>query len=351
MAMNKAKSALGVLMLDLTGPTLTPLEQELLQRSSVGGLILFSRNFVSVNQLRDLILAVRECNPQLLIAVDQEGGRVQRLRTGFLTLPALKLIGQAAARDASNADLIAHTCGWAMAAEVLHYGIDFSFAPVMDLYSVQSRVIKERAFSDDPATVSRLARAYIAGMHAAGMAATGKHFPGHGSIAADSHTELPIDTRTAEQILSMDFRPFADCIDCLDAIMPAHIVYPEVDSVCAGYSSIWIQDKLRRQLGFDGVVFSDDLTMAAAHSVGEVTQRAQLALSAGCDMVLVCNDRSGAMAVADWLELNAYPANPRLASMRAQAAPEISELYTSSKWAAAQSLVRSITASDSRHDP
>ncbi|MCH7815022.1 MAG: beta-N-acetylhexosaminidase [Proteobacteria bacterium] len=341
--MNENNQPLGVLMLDLEGLVLTALEQELLQRPSVGGLILFSRNFTSPAQLEDLIAAVRDRTRGLLIAVDQEGGRVQRFREGFLELPALHTIGLLAAHDLEHARLVAKQCGWAMAAEILHYGIDFSFAPVLDLYHADSRAIKERAFSASVELVIELARAYIAGMHEAGMAATGKHFPGHGTVSADSHVELPTDDRSAEELLGTDFKTFAACIDTLDAIMPAHVLYPAVDSVGAGYSRIWLQTKLRDELGFAGVVFSDDLTMASARSAGSVVNRAEMALAAGCDMILVCNDRAGAVSVADWLDQADHPGNTALNCMRGAAAADISNLYAETRWAEVQDLIKSIS--------
>lgn len=329
-------------MLDLEGTTLSAFEEELLQRPSVGAVILFSRNYVSINQLRDLVAAIRTCRPGILLAVDQEGGRVQRLRADFLRLPSLRAIGRHALADNARTTAIARACGWAMAAELLHHGIDFSFAPVLDLYTDTSRVIRERAFSPDPQEVITLARAYIEGMHEAGMAATGKHFPGHGTVVADSHVELPTDTRTFAEIAKSDYATFAGCIDLLDAIMPAHVVYSAVDSHCAGFSRLWIEQKLRGELGFKGVVFSDDLSMVAAHGAGSPLMRAELALSAGCDMVLVCNDRPCALAVADWLENTGIKGNTRLAGMRGQPATEIATLFDTDKWHAAKTLVESI---------
>lgn len=340
--MTEPSNDLGVLMLDVEGLSLSKAEQSSLSRDCVGGVILFSRNYVSPTQLGDLVSAIRACKPHILIAVDQEGGRVQRFREGFLTLPPLHVLDLLLDSDAQQAVRTAELLAWAMAAEIRHYGIDFSFAPVLDLFSLQSRVIGDRAFAAEPARVSQLARSYIAGMHRAGMAATGKHFPGHGSVEADSHHELPTDTRSESAILSHDFKPFADCIDVLDAVMPAHVVYPAVDSVCAGYSKIWIEQKLRTELGFEGVVFSDDLTMAAAHSAGAVEQRALLSLQAGCDMVLVCNDPAAALKVADKLEAEPPAVNERLAAMRGRPAPVIGNLHDSDEWLAAVALVESL---------
>ena len=342
--MNKHSDSLGVLMLDLEGTELTEIEQDLLQRTSVGGLILFSRNYKTPSQLKQLIIAARECREDILIAVDQEGGRVQRFREGFLQLPTLNQIGKVFLEDKNDGLEKAGQCAWAMAAEVLHYGIDISFAPVLDLYNSTSRVIAERAFSAEASEVIELATAYIDGMNLAGMKASGKHFPGHGSVEADSHHELPIDDRSAQEILDNDYRVFAELASKLDGLMPAHVKYPAIDEQCAGYSRIWIQEKIRRELQFGGVVFSDDLSMAAAHTGGEVVDRAALAIEAGCDMILVCNDREAAIKVADWIEQENIPVNERISTMRAAPAGEIENLYAEPKWEAAKKVVESLIA-------
>ncbi len=332
-------------MLDVAGLRLEPSERELLRRPAVGGLILFGRNYESPAQLRALVDEVRGLNGDLLIAVDQEGGRVQRFRDGFLALPSLREIGLRHDRDPATAIALARQCGWAMAAEVLHFGIDISFAPVLDRYSPSSKAIGDRAFSSQPDTIHQLATSYIRGMREAGMVATGKHFPGHGTVSVDSHHALPVDRRTAEEILADDYRAFADCIRLLAAIMPAHVVYPAVDDVGAGFSKIWLQGKLRGELGFDGVIFSDDLSMAAAGEAGDVIERASLALAAGCDMILVCNDREGALRVCEWVESQPISASSRLASMRASPAAEISELYSQDRWLQAEQSLRAFSSS------
>lgn len=345
--MNAISKPVGVLMLDVEGLSLSSKEKELLQRQSVGGVILFSRNYSAPAQLKELLASIRECNPGLLIAVDQEGGRVQRFREHFLKLPPLHEIGLVYESDPERGLYTARMCAWAMAAEILHYGLDFSFAPVLDLYSSESRVIKERSFAASVEQVSLLGSAYIDGMHEAGMAATGKHFPGHGTVIADSHVELPTDNRAIEEIRALDFKAFENCIGKLDAIMPAHVIYPAVDKVCAGFSKIWIQSILREELGFDGVVFSDDLSMNAAHTVGNVEQRAELALAAGCDMILVCNDQPNAIKVADYLESSNYSGSvgsDKLNLMRAVPAAGISDLYQQDKWLEASELVAAISA-------
>ena len=319
-------------MLDIEGTEPSAEEQQLLQRPVVGGIILFGHNYTNPAQLRCLVTALRDINPRLLLAVDQEGGRVQRLREGFLPLPSLHSLIPGYREHPDRVRRLVNLHGWAMAAEILHHGIDFSFAPVLDLYNHDSRIIAERAFSADVAVTSELARAYIGGMHEAGMRATGKHFPGHGTVVADTHLAEVIDERSAAEILDNDFQVFANCIDLLDGIMPAHVRYPAIDTDCAGFSPVWIQQKLRGQLGFQGVVFSDDVSMTAARTAGNAVQRAARALAAGCDMVLVCHDRAAALAIADYLESIGHPGSPRLAAMRATPAREISKLYATPRW-------------------
>lgn len=342
--MNKLLRPLGVLMVDIDGISLNSGEKALLQRQSVGGLILFSRNYKSPEQLKELVASVRKVNKDLIIAVDQEGGRVQRFRDSFLGLPSLGQIGSIYENNLQEGIHFATQCGWAMSSELLYYGIDLSFAPVLDLQN-SSQVIGDRSFSPKPTSVINLAKAYIEGMNAAGMRACGKHYPGHGTVEADSHTELPIDDRLAESILSNDFQVFAQVIDHLDGIMPAHIIYPAIDKYAAGYSRVWIKDKLRTELNFEGVVFSDDLSMEAAKKVGSPKQRAEMALNAGCDMILVCNDRVSALEISDWLESKSYCRNDRLARMRSTPAKEIKDLFKERKWISAAETINSFSAS------
>ena len=330
--MQHTNTETGVVMLDLKGLNVEPEERELLTHPQVGGVILFSRNYASAAQLEDLVASIKQCSDHLLVAVDQEGGRVQRFRAGFLTLPPLRAIGVEYEKDRDQGIAAAKLCAWAMAAELMQYGIDISFAPVLDLFDVNSPVIKERAFSADGATVGDIGLAYIEGMQDAGMAATGKHFPGHGKVLADSHTELPTDMRSLDEIRQNDLIPFAKCIQSLDAIMPAHILYPQVDEHCAGFSKVWIEDLLRTELGFDGVVFSDDLTMSAAHSAGTVAQRADMALAAGCDMVLVCNQPKQAAELVSYLDEKQQPGNNRIGCMLAKNASKHAGLYESDRW-------------------
>lgn len=281
----------GTLMLDLAGTWLTPEDRQLLRQPEVGGMILFARNTESPAQVRELVRSIRALRPDMLIAIDQEGGRVQRLRRDVLRLPAL---GRIAGCPAAQQEQLAAAAAWLMATEMLACGIDISFAPVLDLDYGRSQVIGDRSLGGDPQQVSCLGKAYIQGLRQAGMAATGKHFPGHGWAEADSHFDLPVDERSEAAIRESDLQPFAALAPLLDGIMPAHVVYPAVDSLPAGFSRRWLQDILRAELGFRGVIFSDDLTMAGAHAVGGMAERVDAALASGCDMLLVCNDRAAA---------------------------------------------------------
>ncbi len=308
----------GALMLDLRGTMPGEDELALLQRDCVGGVILFQRNYHSPAQLRQLTAAIRRQAPHLLIAVDQEGGRVQRFRAGFESLPPLRAIGEVHARDPEAGLALARDCGWVMAAEIVAAGLDFSFAPVLDLFHAASPVIGERAFSDDPNAVSNLARAYIEGMSRAGMAAVGKHFPGHGMVGADSHLELPVDKRPLAALRARDMLPFVECRALLAGIMPAHVIYPDAAPETAGFSRFWLQNVLRREMGYRGVIFSDDLSMNAAHVAGAIEHRLEQALAAGCDMLLVCNAPRDALRAADWLEREKIPGVDALRRMRAR---------------------------------
>lgn len=306
----------GALMLDLQGTSLSDEETLLLLHPQVGGVILFSRNIDSAEQVTALTSRMREIRPGLLIAVDQEGGRVQRLKDGFTRIPPMYQLGRLRRRDPALATQLAGELGWLLASEVLAVGIDFSFAPVLDLRTQISEVIGDRGFDDEPDDVITLASAFLRGMREAGMATTGKHFPGHGSVVADSHLELPVDDRDLTEICARDLQPFRQCMPLLDGIMPAHVQYIHADAQCAGFSRFWLQSVLRQELGFDGVIFSDDLDMAAAVKAGSVAERQAMALDAGCDMVLVCNNRAAAREALLALEQRQQPPNPRLAGMR-----------------------------------
>lgn len=279
----------GSLMLDIAGTWLTAEDRHVLRQPEVGGVILFARNIEHARQVQDLCRAIRAIRPDILLAVDQEGGRVQRLRHGFVSLPAMgRFAGHPQAAE------LARACGWIMATEVQAVGLDFSFAPVLDLNYGRSAVIGTRSFAADPKEAARLAGAFIAGMHEAGMPATGKHFPGHGWAEADSHVAIPVDERSWEQIQAADLQPFAALAQSLDAVMPAHVIFAQVDAQPAGFSKHWLQKVLRQDLAFKGVIFSDDLSMAGAHVAGDAGERLWAALEAGCNMGLVCNDRAAA---------------------------------------------------------
>lgn len=282
----------GPVVVDIQGYELTRHERLRLQHPSVGGVILFARNFQSRQQLTDLCQAIHACRQEpLLIAVDHEGGRVQRFRTdGFTPLPAMRQLGHLYDTDPMAALQCATAVGFVLAAELRACGVDLSFTPVLDLDYGVSGVIGDRAFHHDPHIVTALARSLVQGLALAGMASCGKHFPGHGAVEADSHHAIPFDHRPLEQILAQDAAPYPWLGDLvLPSIMPAHVVYTQVDDQPAGFSARWIQTILRQQLRYDGVVFSDDLTMEGASVAGDILARAQAALNAGCDMVLVCN--------------------------------------------------------------
>ncbi len=329
------RHGLGPVMMDLQGEALTGEERELLRHPAVGGVILFSRNFSSPEQLEELVReihALRE--PHLLVAVDQEGGRVQRFREGFSLLPPVRRFGELYDRAPEAAREAARLAGWLMASELRAVGVDFSFAPVLDLDRGVSGVIGDRAFHSDPKVVARLARAWLAGMREAGMAATGKHFPGHGAVVADSHVDVPVDERSFETILAEDAVPFARLADnALAAVMTAHVIYRNVDRLPATFSRFWIEEVLRGRLGFQGAVFSDDLGMAGAAVAGDILARAEAALAAGCDMILVCNDPEGAGMVVEKLR---WPDTPlshlRLARMHGRPAPARQELLAAPQW-------------------
>jgi beta-N-acetylhexosaminidase len=332
---------LGPVMLDLEGLELTPEDRELLAHPNVGGVILFARNFQSPDQLARLTAEIHALRrPELVVAVDQEGGRIQRFREGFTPLPAMRQLGRAYDLDREHALKLAETCGWLMAAELRAAGVDLSFAPVLDLDYGVSEVIGDRAFHRQPEAVGRLAGRFAAGMRHAGMAAVGKHFPGHGGVTADTHHALAEDRRPYADLLD-DMRPYELLVaEGLAGVMAAHVVYARLDRMPAGFSRWWLGNELRIRLRFQGAIFSDDLSMAGAGFAGALPDRAHVALEAGCDIVLVCNDRPGAIevleALGDWCEPAAHL---RLARLRGRGAYE-EPLWATPEWRQAEALVR-----------
>ncbi|WP_245395265.1 beta-N-acetylhexosaminidase [methane-oxidizing endosymbiont of Gigantopelta aegis] len=326
----------GPVMLDLEGFFLLPEEKEKLAHPNTGAVILFARNYESPEQVKELIRQIRAARRgDILLAVDQEGGRVQRFQQGLTRLPA--------ARFYQDHPELTQASGWLMASELLAVGIDFSFAPVLDVDSGVSEIIGDRAFSEDCRQVTELAGKFMQGMMTAGMAATGKHFPGHGAVAADSHLTLPEDRRDLSEIEQHDLVPFKALIkQGMAAVMPAHVVYSAVDALPAGFSTLWLQQILRQQLGFDGVIFSDDLSMEGASLVGDFKDRADAALAAGCDMVLVCNQPQAAEQVLEHLPVQENPDRQRrLEKMRGHAKYSRQELAVLPQW---QEISRQIQA-------
>ena len=283
-------------MLDIDGLSLTPADRDLLREPAVGGIILFKRNYESPAQLVDLVNEIRALrSPPLIVAVDHEGGRVQRFREGFSSIPPMRRIGREFKRDADLAENLAHQAGWLIASELRAVGIDLCFAPCVDLDWGVSDVIGDRSFHRQPEVVGELAAAFARGLRSAGMAAIAKHFPGHGAVVADSHLKLPVDRREYGDVLD-DMRPYDKLVGngLIAGVMTAHVIYRGLDEMPASFSAYWIQQELRSRLGFDGAVFCDDLSMKATRDYGSMSIRATRALEAGCDMVLVCNDRPGA---------------------------------------------------------
>ena len=325
---------MGPLWLDVEGCELTAEDREILEHPTVGGVILFARNYHDSEQLLALNKSIRHAaNRPILIGVDQEGGRVQRFREGFSLIPAAQRYAEFA-----NGEQLAEQGGWLMAAELIAHDIDLSFAPVLDK-GHECKAIGNRAFGQDVETILRHSLAYMKGMKAVGMATTGKHFPGHGGVIADSHLETPFDGR--DNIFEQDMAIFKAQMDAgmLDAMMPAHVVYPQYDDQPASGSAYWLKQVLREQLGFKGIVFSDDLTMEGASIMGGPAERAHQALVAGCDMVLVCNKRDAQVEVLDNLPIMETPQADRL--LKAQTF-SLQELQRSEQWQKASQAMKRI---------
>lgn len=332
------------LMLDLQGLSLTKAEQQLLQRPRVGGVILFSRNIEDAAQVAALTAEIRSIRADILLAVDQEGGKVQRLKEGFTCLPAMRELGNLYELNTVAALDAARLIGQLMAAEVIDVGLDISFAPVLDLDYGTSQVIGDRAFSANIHSLIELAQAFVKGMHQSGMAATGKHFPGHGYVVGDSHTCIPLDKRPLEEIKATCLKPFVALADQLQGIMPAHIIYTAVDEHPAGFSKRWLK-MLRKELNFTGMIFSDDLAMEGASQAGSFPQRAAAALQAGCDQILVCNNQPAAIEVLEWLEDQNIETCNKIAALKAQA-PSSSDWLASPEALLARQLAKYLVAKD-----
>ena len=339
---------LGPVMLDVVGTTLAADDLRRIQHPLTGGVILFARNYKDRAQLTALCAAIHAARPGVLIAVDHEGGRVQRFRTdGFTRLPAMRLLGQLWERDVLAACKAATALGYVLATELRACGVDLSFTPVLDLDYGESGVIGDRAFHRDPRIVTMLAKSVNHGLALAGMANCGKHFPGHGFVKADSHIEIPVDERDPKEIVKEDAAPYGWLGMSLAAVMPAHVIYPEFDKHPAGFSKKWLT-LLRKDMGFEGVIFSDDLSMEGASVAGNVVQGAHAALKAGCDMVLICNAPDKADQLLEGLDAslaaNAERSSARLAALvPAAAAMDWVVMQKNPEYKAAKKLVLSLS--------
>lgn len=310
----------GTLILDLDGIELTVEERCLLAEPQVGGIILFGRNTESAGQVASLVAEIRSIRDDLVVGIDQEGGQVQRLRDGVTHLPPMAVLGRIYDQDEVRAQFSAKELGYLMAAELRKAGVDISFAPVLDVDYGRNTVIADRAFALSPTVIAVLASCFVEGMREAGMAATGKHFPGHGWANADTHHADALDERSFKQIWDEDLEPFKVLLSTgLEGVMPAHVLYSACSDLPAGFSEFWLQDVLRGRLDFSGVIFSDDLSMKAAHAAGGYKARAQAALDAGCDALLPCNNRAGALEVLNYLKESGCAPVAALQAMRGRA--------------------------------
>lgn len=333
---------MGPVMLDVQSTSLSQEDKELLQHPLVGGLILFTRNYQSPEQVSELCRAVRlAAKKPILIAVDHEGGRVQRFRDQFSPIPAMGRLWEMSGERLVLAKELAKQSAILMALEVQSVGIDISFAPVLDINGI-SDVIGDRAFHSNPDIVTELADAFVSGLHHVGMKSTGKHFPGHGSVKADSHIDLPIDNRSKAEVFQQDILPFKQLINRnkIDALMPAHVIFPDVDSNAVGFSRHWLQSILRQKLKFTGVIFSDDLSMQGAASAGGYIERAEAAQQAGCDMLLLCNNREGCIEVLEQANIEIkVEAQQRMTSLLTSSTASWSTIQSNVAWKKAQKML------------
>ena len=339
--------SLGPVMIDIEGTELTAEERERLQHPKVGGVILFSRNYDSPIQMERLVKELHGLRrPRLITAVDQEGGRVQRFKRGLTSLPPMRRLGEIYDENPSRAKRLADLCGWLLATELRAMDVDISFAPVLDLDHGVSQVIGDRAFHSDPEIIALLAHYFANGMKSAGMGCVGKHFPGHGGVEEDSHHELPKDPRTLEELEAGDLIPFKKMIYYdIPGIMTSHVLFPKIDSKPVTFSSIWLKEILRRKMGFQGVIFSDDLTMEAAQGAGSMAQRANMALAAGCDMVLVCNNPKAADEVLQGTKPLSDPASHlRLIRMHGQKMTPLAQLFEHENYRQAVDVITRLSA-------
>lgn len=335
----------GPVMLDVAAYEVTPEEREILQHPLVGGVILFARNYAEPEQLRALTTAIRAARPELLISVDHEGGRVQRFRDGFTRLPAMRRLGEGWSADPDAAKQQARHAGFVLAAELRAHGVDLSYAPVLDLDYGVSSVIGDRAFHRDPLVATELARAVVAGLADVGMRAVGKHFPGHGAVEADSHVAIPVDLRSFDEVWKDDVQPFRLLAGELGGVMPAHVIFENIEPRPAGFSAFWLQEILRGKLGFEGVIFSDDLTMEGASVAGGIVARADAAHSAGCDMVLVCNRPDFAVELLDgWRPTVSADSSKRIAALRPRPGTAPADPATLAGWAPYRAARESVLA-------
>ncbi len=330
-------------MLDIDGLSLTPADRDLLREPAVGGVILFTRNYGSPEQINDLIAEIRALrSPPLIVAVDHEGGRVQRFREGFSAIPPMRSIGREFNRDTAAGEHLARQAGWLIGSELRAVGVDLCFAPCVDLDWGVSEIIGDRAFHPKPEVVGDLAAAFSRGLRSAGMVAIAKHFPGHGAVVADSHLKLPVDRREYGDLLD-DMRPYDKLIrnGLIAGVMTSHVVYQAIDELPASFSAYWMQQELRSRLGFDGAIFCDDLSMKATTEYGSMVVRTRRALDAGCDMVLICNDRPAARKTVASLRDYSNPLSlVRLARLHGTGHVMRESLLASDEWQAATAALQ-----------